>query len=191
MTWECGSNDCQEPSAITVLDETPVDVWQHLQLDIDLSADTYDLFWSAGNDPFELIKAGVGFRSGTQDFLDHFTVAQFTTTPSRPVGLSYMDNISIEVLQKTPGDANLDGVVDFPDFLALSEHFGQGSSSDPRGWSQGDFDGNGEVDFPDFLILSENFGAVAAASATSVPEPTAGSIALFGLLGLIGLRKRR
>ena len=92
-----------------------------------------------------------------------------------------------------PGDANLDGEVNFADFLTLSEHFGEGSSHDRRGWDEGDFDGNGEVDFPDFLILSENFGAVAAAnpSAAAVPEPTAVSLAFFGLLGLIGFRKRR
>ena len=191
QTSVCGSEDCSQARSVQVLDETPVDVWQHFQVDIDLANDTYDLFWSAGDDPLVSVKNGNAFRSGTQDFLDHFSVAFHTDSPSRPVGLSYLDNISIEVLQQTPGDANLDGVVDFPDFLALSEHFGEGSRRDPRGWSQGDFDGNGEVDFPDFLILSENFGAVAAASATSVPEPTTGSIALFGLLGLIGFRKRR
>ena len=188
---ECGGNNCNTNAQRRILDETPVDVWQHFQIDIDLVNDTYDLFWSAGDDPLVPVKNGNGFRSGSQDFLDHFSLIVATDHPSRPVGLSYLDNISIEVLQQTPGDANLDGVVDFPDFLALSEHFGEGSRRDPRGWSQGDFDGDGEITFPDFLILSENFGAVAAASAASVPEPTAGSIALFGLLGLIGFRKRR
>lgn len=54
------------------------------------------------------------------------------------------------------GDANLDGDVNFVDFLALSDGFGK-----PGDWSQGDFDGSGEVLFPDFLILSENFGEAA------------------------------
>ncbi len=84
------------------------------------------------------------------------------------------------------GDTNFDGEVKFDDFLVLSANFG-----DEGGWAEGDFDGNGEVDFPDFLALSANFGGADPASAASVPEPTAASIALFGLLGLIGYRKRR
>jgi RNA polymerase sigma factor (TIGR02999 family) len=40
------------------------------------------------------------------------------------VGDAYLDNMSIEVLRMTPGDANLDGEVNFSDFLALSNHFG-------------------------------------------------------------------
>ena len=84
----------------------------------------------------------------------------------------------------------MDGDVDFADFLTLSENFGQRVSR-TTGWGLGDFDGNGQVEFPDFLALSSNFGGAANASASSVPEPTAGSIALFSLLGLIGFRKRR
>ena len=84
------------------------------------------------------------------------------------------------------GDANLDDEVNFADFLILSENFGQDG-----GWREGDFDGDGTVGFPDFLALSENFGGAANASAATVPEPTATSLALFGLLGPIGFRKRR
>ena len=90
------------------------------------------------------------------------------------------------------GDADMDGDVDFADFLTLSENFGSPDHRS-RGWSQGDFDGDREVGFPDFLALSANFGGVAAAnaSAASVPEPAGLSIALFGILGLIGFRRRR
>lgn len=57
-------------------------------------------------------------------------------------------------LQTRFGDANLDGLVDFSDFLQLSSNYGLENSS----WSQGDFDGNGTVNFEDFLLLSNNFG---------------------------------
>lgn len=51
------------------------------------------------------------------------------------------------------GDANLDGVVVFEDFLVLAEAFDQEGD-----WASGDFDDSGRVDFPDFLLLAENFG---------------------------------
>ena len=94
-----------------------------------------------------------------------------------------IDDVSITLA--AAGDADLDGEVTFEDFLALSANFGEAGS-----WEQGDFDGNGQVDFPDFLALSANFGGAANAAAP-VPEPASLSITLFGLLGLIGFRKRR
>ena len=53
------------------------------------------------------------------------------------------------------GDANLDGVVAFADFLILAENFGISQGADFR---DGDFDEDGDVDFTDFLMLAENFG---------------------------------
>ena len=95
-----------------------------------------------------------------------------------------IDDVSITLA--AAGDTDLNGEVNFLDFLALAENFGE-----TGGWAQGDFSGNGEVDFLDFLALAENFGNASPAAASSVPEPNAASIALFGLLGLIGFRKRR
>ena len=62
------------------------------------------------------------------------------------------------------GDADLNGSVDFADFLALSAGFDQLS-----GWSGGDFDGDGVTEFSDFLILSKNYGT--GTDFVSVPEP--------------------
>lgn len=70
------------------------------------------------------------------------------------------------------GDGDLDGDVDFADFLGLSASFGQVGT-----WSDGNFDGSSTVDFADFLQLSGNFGNSIAAA--QVPEPaTVG--AMFG-----------
>lgn len=53
------------------------------------------------------------------------------------------------------GDANLDGVVDFNDFLIIAANYNQEGT-----WSNGDFDGDGLVSFTDFLMVSRNFGLV-------------------------------
>ena len=58
-----------------------------------------------------------------------------------------------DILGIRRGDSNLDGVVQFSDFLTLSRNFGQSA-----GWSSGDFDGDGQVGFLDFLALSRSFG---------------------------------
>ena len=69
-----------------------------------------------------------------------------------------------EILDTTLGDTDLNGRVDFSDFLSLSNGFG-GSGA----WGDGDFDGNQRIEFADFLVLSRNFGTTAV---QPVPEPS-------------------
>ena len=57
-----------------------------------------------------------------------------------------------------PGDADLDGDVDFDDFLTLSGNFQAQNAL----WADGDFNVDMRVDFDDFLFLSRNFGRVQA-----------------------------
>lgn len=52
------------------------------------------------------------------------------------------------------GDADFSGRVDFVDFLALANNFGNQDAV----WDEGDFDGDAIVGFDDFLLLAENFG---------------------------------
>ncbi len=59
------------------------------------------------------------------------------------------------ILGTRRGDFDLDGTIDFADFLTLSANFGQ--QSDAR-WSDGDANGDGTIDFADFLLVSQNFG---------------------------------
>lgn len=82
------------------------------------------------------------------------------------------------------GDANLDGKVDFADFLVLSENF-----STAGGWSEGDFDGSGDVAFSDFLLLSNNFGN-SEGSVAAVPEPSGAILSLMTTLVFSRCRQR-
>ena len=65
-----------------------------------------------------------------------------------------VDELVHSIAQTRDGDSDLDGDVDFADFVALSSNFGTSVES----WSDGDFDGDGTVDFSDFIALSKNFG---------------------------------
>lgn len=85
----------------------------------------------------------------------------------------------------TPGDLDLNGSVDFPDFLVLSSQFGK-----PGNWSEGDATGDRLVNFADFLLLSSNFGETVAGIA--VPEPDTSPLlycAMFVIL-MSSIRRR-
>ncbi len=87
-----------------------------------------------------------------------------------------------------PGDANLDGTVDFADFLLVSSTFGM-----PGGWGDGDFDDSGAVDFGDFLILSQHFNQSMTPGLrppTTVPEPS-GLFLAIAAVGTLSSRGRR
>ena len=55
------------------------------------------------------------------------------------------------------GDANLNGSVDFNDFLAVQNNFGSAAI----GFGQGNFNYDGATDFNDFLLLQNSFGLFA------------------------------
>lgn len=100
-----------------------------------------------------------------------------------------------------PGDADLDGAVNFSDLLILAQHFGTASGATV---AQGDFNRDGKVDFSDLLILGQNYGQSLSAgqlaqlspqfqsqfaAAEQIPEPT--SLGLFALAMLPALQRTR
>ena len=91
------------------------------------------------------------------------------------------------VASTTTGDSDLDGDVDFQDFLSLANNFGRSPSS----WSQGDFDGNDETNFRDFLALASNFENESVADLAAVPEPSSALLGLVAASLLLRFRRRR
>ena len=82
------------------------------------------------------------------------------------------------------GDLNVDGTVDFADFLILAQDFGNLVDSH----LDGDLDCGGTVNFADFLTLAANFEGSAVASA--VPEPANRAYCLSILFAVLGMGYR-
>ena len=78
-----------------------------------------------------------------------------TLVGSEILDASMVDILVTEIARTVPGDTNLDGDVDFADFLQLSQWFQHGTT-----WSHGDFNLDGAVGFDDLLILADQFGFV-------------------------------
>jgi autotransporter-associated beta strand protein len=109
----------------------------------------------------------------------------------------------LTVMQTIPGDANLDGMVNFNDFLVLQNNF----NSPDTTFAQGNFNYDATTNFNDFLILQNNFGTAIAGltaavskeeyamvmsitSSGAVPEPTAIGLLGLGAAGLLSRRRR-
>lgn len=92
--------------------------------------------------------------------------------------------LALDDINKLNGDVDLNGSVEFADFLVLSDNFGMVAV-----WSGGDLTGTGNVEFADFLVLSDNFGKTSA-TLSSVPEPNAAVLVLTLLSCLLPLRRR-
>jgi autotransporter-associated beta strand protein len=109
------------------------------------------------------------------------------------------------------GDANLDGIVNFPDLLLVAQNYGKTGED----WAHGDFNYDGIVNFPDLLLVAQNYGKQLSAGqlaqlpgsfaaqwqlaeaeiqiggqSNNVPEPAANILALFGT-GLLAGRRRK
>ena len=93
----------------------------------------------------------------------------------------------LEAVNIVPGDFDLNGAVEFADFLILSGSFGLPVDS----YADGDINVNGTVEFDDFLAFSANFGQSSAAVA-SVPEPNGfWALSAMIVMGAVANRRRR
>lgn len=96
---------------------------------------------------------------------------------------------SFHVYVPIPGDADLDGKVDFADLLTVARNYG---TTTGNSWQTGDFYGTGQVDFSDFLVVARHYGQSlggAVSPALTVPEPTCLTLAIVGSLQIFRRRK--
>jgi phospholipase/lecithinase/hemolysin len=115
-------------------------------------------------------------------------------------GLSFLSDYTATALTltatATPGDADLDGMVDIRDLYALASHWKSAGN-----WLAGDFNGSGTINAADLGLLASHWqsgvGSLALAESAlglpqiSVPEPSGACVILSMLTLSIARRRRR
>jgi hypothetical protein len=97
-----------------------------------------------------------------------------------------------DVLASEYGDADLDGDVDWRDYLTLKRSITQPPAA--PGWAEGNFDGQPGVGWGDYALARDGFGFPGAAPATdgaAVPEPASMAVMSLAALGLLIGRRRK
>ena len=77
-----------------------------------------------------------------------------------------------------PAGSNLDGVVNFDDFVVLTNNCEAGTTS----WRKGDFDLNNVTNFDDFVILTNTFETMVPNPVSLIPEPMGLSVLVLGVI---------
>ena len=90
---------------------------------------------------------------------------------------------SYALVAALPGDGDLNGIVNFADFVLLANEFGNTNTD----WGQGNFNFDNITNFADFVILANHFGDQVPADQVA-PEP--GALGLL-CMGILILRCRR
>ncbi|MDB5320693.1 MAG: uncharacterized protein JWN40_2324 [Phycisphaerales bacterium] len=166
-----------------------------------LEVATANSFVPAALDAFKIVS--FASRSGA------FSTYAGTLTAAN--GLAYApiySDTDLTLVATLPGDANLDGKVDFLDLAKLAQSYNSTVSGiTDSWWLKGDFNYDGKVDFLDLARLAQNYNTSAVPAApgefsaafaadwtkaqelASVPEPSI--IGVLGLCALAGRGRRR
>ena len=123
-------------------------------------------------------------RNGTSD--SKFNV-DGQGDPNIPDDSDFAFYITDETMLSTGfGDGDLNMIVNFNDFVQLSNNFDMTGT----GWSEGNFNTDDNTNFNDFVALSNNFGESFAAGGADVPEPTVGTLLILSVLAALRRRYR-
>jgi hypothetical protein len=159
------------------------------------NADSVTIVFSAGPDTVTFMGSAIP-KNGVDSLRDAniFAAPNLVTDTNSPTNFAG-DTGSLNIPPPPPptGDYNHDAVVDAADYTVWRNTLGQEVAMDGDG---ADGDADGIVDDGDYDFWKERFGDVippGGGSASSVPEPTALSLPIVGLLALVSatIRRRR
>ncbi|MDB5328833.1 MAG: hypothetical protein JWM57_4402 [Phycisphaerales bacterium] len=162
------------------------------------------LDYTGGSSPIASIKSLLNGEYAANS--GNFTAGQIRSTTAAAAGktIGYGDNgtNTVTLMYTLAGDANLNGTVDFNDFLVLQNNFNAPGTR----FDQGNFNYDGVTDFNDFLMLQNNFGqsitgqavsftkaqvaAITAFASENVPEPTLMTAAGLGMAAVLRRSRR-
>ena len=142
--WDCDLNTGH------VVTEYAPETWQNVIIHADLETDTFDLYWSEGDDEPVLMESDWCFyKANNLDHIDRVTYSALGVDgPIR----SYLDDVDVQVVQSCPADYNADGDLNILDFVAFQAGW---LAQDPAA----DCDANGDFNILDFVCFQQLFQA--------------------------------
>jgi hypothetical protein len=165
--------------------------------------------YTPGSDPSKGLEIEYVFDSVVGLIRDSDPTAGVTWARENAVGTSVIDarnytlgqsNSGNTTVRAGVGDANLDGLVSFPDLVKVAQNYGGTGKT----WLDGDFNFDGVVSFADLVTVAQHYGAPAPSSPlfssgfdqdlarafASVPEPSFIGVLGTMALGFLGRRRK-
>ena len=154
--------------------------WHRFSVDVDAVAPSCDFNADSNCNEVDIDLLADAVRNGTSD--SQFNVDGLGD-PNIPDDADFDFYITDDSMLSTGlGDHDLNMIVNFNDFVVLSNNFGV----TPTGWGQGNGNTDETTNFNDFVRLSNNFG-MNFASDSNVPEPA--TLVVLGLAVMAGIRR--